>query len=61
MILGLKADVYVAGRDHQYHLARFRIKEKGSKNNWYRFNKYLYLAFRDGNTVREIYVCKMSN
>lgn len=60
MIFRLKQDVYVSGLDHRFHLARFRVKEKKSKK-YPRTHRYLYLAFRDGSSVKELYVCKMSS
>lgn len=61
MIFRLKQDVYVLGSDHRYHLARFRIKKKRSKKCSGRIYRYLYLAFRDGDTVKELYICKMNS
>jgi hypothetical protein len=58
MILDLGVDIYVIGKDRKYHKARLRVREKKGKgylheNTVYR---YLYLAFRNGDTVTEKYI-----
>lgn len=60
--LKLKQDIFVRGLDGKIHAATFRIREKESKNGYFkRIHRYLYLAYRDGATIKELYVAKLEN
>lgn len=45
-------DVYVMGKDKRVHKARLRIKER-------KLNRYLYVAYRDGDKVTERYIAQL--
>ena len=58
MIIDPGVDLYVIGKDRRYHKARLRVREKKGKGYFHknRVYRYLYLAFRDGDTVTERYI-----
>ena len=57
----LKNHIYIKTPDGKLHQAHLRIREKKAESvygvNFTR--RYLYLAFRDHDTVRELYITKM--
>ena len=63
MIIKLEKVVYVRGEKGNLCTARFRIREKKSSKQFghtidYR---YLYLTYRDGKKIKEIYVVKLES
>lgn len=58
----LEQDIFIKGADGKIHAATFRIKEKESKNSFIkRIYRYLYLAYRDGTKIKELYIAKLEN
>lgn len=63
MIIKLKKELYVRGEKGNLYTARFRIRERKSKNPYgiAKTHRYLYLTYRDGKKIKEIYVAKLEN
>lgn len=63
MIIKLKKEIYVRGEQGNLYTARFRIRERKAKGHYgiVKTHRYLYLSYRDGKKIKEIYVAKLEN
>ena len=54
-------EIYVKGPDGEYHKAHLRGREKTLKNLYgsVKVSTYLYLSWREGDTVKEYYLGKI--
>jgi len=54
-------EIYVKGQDGEYHKAHLRTRDKAAKV-WYgkkEVHRYLYLAWREGDTVKNYYITRL--
>lgn len=63
MIIKIKKEIYVRGEQGNLYTARFRIREKKAKTSYgtIKTHRYLYLSYRDGKKIKEIYVAKLED
>lgn len=62
-MIKLKETLYVQRENGNFCTARFRIREKKvSKFPSYKLtHRYLYLTYRDGKKIKEVYITKLEN